>query len=79
MGWGTEAINHKKQKLSWDSILTVKDYTLKKCSWFYKFEDIFYNYLSINPPLIIKFRQPPKRDEAAIKEDNLRGYDFDPD
>ena len=59
--------------------MTVKDYILKKCPWFYKFEDIFHKHPGINPPLIIKSEQPPKRDGAAVDEDDLRSYDFDLD
>lgn len=78
-GWGTEEINHKKQELSWDCTLTVKDHILKKCPWFYEFEDIFHKHPGINPPLIIESGQPPKRDGAAVNEDDLGGYNFDLD
>lgn len=78
-GWGMEAINHKEQELSWDSTLTVKDHILKKCPWFYEFEDIFHKHPGINPSLIIESGQPPKRDGAAVDENDLGGYDFELD
>ena len=59
--------------------MTVKDYTLKKCLWFYEFENIFHKYPGINLPLIIEFGQPAKCDGGAMDKDDLRGYDFDVD
>lgn len=59
--------------------MTVKDHILKKCPWFYKFEDIFHTHSGINLPLIIEFGQSLKRDGAAVDEDNLGGYDFNLD
>ena len=50
---------------------------MKKCSWFYEFKNIFYKNPGINLPLIIKSRQPLKRDEAAVDENDLKNYDFD--
>ena len=57
----------------------VKDHILKKCPWFYKFKNIFYKHPSINSPLINESRQPPKRDGAAVDEDDQGGYDFNLD
>lgn len=78
-GWGTEEIHHKEQELSWESSLTVKDHILKKCPWFYEFEDIFHKHPGINPPLIIESGQPPRREGVTIDENDLGGYDFDLD
>lgn len=78
-GWGTEETKHKEQELGWDSTLTVKDHILKKCPWFYDFEDLFHKHPGTNPPLIIESRKPPKRNGAAVEEDDLGGYGFDLD
>ncbi len=59
--------------------MSVKDYILKKCSWFYEFKDIFHKHPNINPPLIIDSSEPLKCDEAAVDEDDLGSYDFDLD
>lgn len=57
--------------------MTVKDYILKKCSWFYKFKNIFHKHVGINLPLIIESRQPLKCDGAVIDENDLKDYDLD--
>lgn len=57
--------------------MTVKDYILKKCSWFYKFKNIFHKYAGINLLLIIESRQLLKHDGTAINKNNLKGYDLD--
>ena len=71
-----EKINHKNQKVSWDSILMLKDHILKKCSWFYEFKDIFYKHFGINLLIILESGQSPIRDRAVVDEDKLKGYDF---
>lgn len=59
-----------------DCTLIVKDHILKKCRWFYEFDDIFYKQSCINPTLIIESGQPPKLNGAAVDDNDLRGYDF---
>lgn len=55
----------------------VKDHILKKCPWFYKFEDIFHKYPTVFPPILIEFEQPAQRDGTSVKHTELRSCDFD--
>lgn len=56
---------------------TVKDHILKKCSWFYKFKDIFHKHLTIFPPILIELEQPTGRDGVSVNDSELRRFDFD--
>lgn len=54
----------------------VKDYILKKYSWFYKFEDIFYKYSIISLLLLIESKQPIHYNRANINDSELKKFDF---
>lgn len=55
----------------------IKDHILKKCSWFYKFEDIFHKYLTISSSILIDIKQPVCRDGANVNDSEMRGFDSD--
>ena len=42
--WDTEEAEHKKQEFNSAVGSTVKDHILKKCPWFYEFEEIFHKH-----------------------------------
>lgn len=54
--------------------ITVSDYILKKCPWFYEFEGVFHDHPGVNPPIAIESGQPPRRDGVAMKETDLGGF-----
>ncbi len=76
-GWGTEEVEHKQQELHSEGESTVKDHILKKCSWFYEFEDIFYKHPTISPSILIESEQPAQRDGTSVNDSELGGFDFD--
>lgn len=56
---------------------TVKDHILKKCPWFYKFEDIFHKYPTIAPLVLIESEQPLRCDRVGVNDSKLEGFDLD--
>ena len=73
-GWGTDAATHKENYLATAHGTTVNDYILKKCPWFYEFEDVYHDHPGVNPPIIIESGQPPRRDGKAVDETDLGGF-----
>lgn len=53
---------------------TVKDHVLKKCPWFYNFEDIFHKDPTISFPILIKSEKPACRNGANINDSELGGF-----
>ena len=76
-GWGTDEKEHKQQELHSEAGITVKDHILKKCPWFYEFEDIFHKHPTISPPILIESEKPARRDGTSVKDTELGGFDFD--
>ena len=76
-GWGTQEAEHKQQELNSEEESTVKDHILKKCPWFYEFEDIFHKHPTISPPILIESEQPARRDGVSVNDSELGGFDFD--
>ena len=72
-----EEAKHKQQELNSEEGRTVKDHILKKCPWFYEFEDIFHKHPIISPPLLIESEQPARRDGVSVNDSELGGFDFD--
>lgn len=76
-GWGTDEKEHKQQELHSEAGITVKDHILKKCPWFYEFEDIFHKHPTVSPPILIESDQPARPDGTNVKDTELGGFDFD--
>lgn len=53
---------------------TVKDHILKKCPWFYNFEDIFHKDPTLSFPILIKSEKPACYNGASINDSELRGF-----
>lgn len=50
---------------------------MKKCPWFYEFEDIFHKHPTVSPPILIESEQPARRDGTNVKDTELGGFYFD--
>lgn len=74
---GIDEKEYKQQKLYSKARIIVKDHILKKCLWFYKFENIFPKYPTVSPPILIESKQPAQRDGTSVKHTELGSYDFD--
>ncbi len=75
--WDSEKAKHKQQKQNSKAKSKVKDHILKKCLWFYKFENIFHKHLTISSLILINWNQPARRDGASINDSDLGEFDSD--
>lgn len=73
--WGVEAEAHKQHEMISKYGSTVEEYILKKCPWYYKFERVFHSHPGVNPPIVIEYGQPPRRNGQDVEEQGLGGFD----
>lgn len=76
-GWGTEEAENKQQELNSEAESTAKDHILKKCLWFYEFEEIFHKHPTTAPLILIESGQPARRDGFSVNDSELGGFYYD--
>ncbi len=76
-GWSTEEVKHKQLKLNLEVVRIVKDPILKKCLWFYEFEDIFHKHPTISSSILINSEESAPRDGAYFNDSELKEFDSD--
>ena len=81
-GWGTgldgvDGISHEDHKLQIGSCKTAKELILKRCAWYYEFEELFRDHPGANPHTIIESEQHTRRDGQIINDLELGRYDKD--
>ena len=81
-GWGTgidgvEGISHENRELQTGTCKTAKKLILKRCPWYYEYEELYCDHPAVNPPAIIESEQPTRRDGQAVNDFELGGYDKD--
>lgn len=79
-GWGTgfdgfDGIPHEYRELKAGSCKIAKEFILKHCVWYYKYEDLFCHHPGVNSPTLIESEQPARCDGQIVNE--LGGYDGD--
>ncbi len=78
--WGTridrvDGISHENRELQTGSCKTAKEIILKRCPWYYEYEELYCNHPAVNLPAIIESEQPTRRDGQAVNDFELGGYD----
>ena len=73
----SNSISHKSQELESGLYKTVKELILKRCVWYYKYEELFCDHPGVNPTAIIESGQPLCRGGHIIDDNELGGYDKD--
>ena len=81
-GWGTglnglDEISHEDRELQTGSSKTAKEFILKRCAWYYEYEDLFSDHPGVNPPALIESEQPIRRNGRVIDDFEIGGYDQD--
>lgn len=71
-GWGTDVEVHKEKIMKDGS--TINEHILKKCPWYYEFDDLYKDHPTVNPTLIVESGQLPRRNGQAIAETDLGGF-----
>ena len=81
-GWGTgldgvNGVAHEDREFQTGSCKTAKELILKRCTWYYEYEELFCHHSGVNPPTLIESEQPTRRGSQTINNSDLGGYDKD--
>ena len=72
---GVDEISHENRELQTGTCKTAKELILKRCPWYYEYEELYCDHPAVNPPAIIESEQPTRRDGQAVNDFELGGYD----
>lgn len=77
-GWGTgldglDGTSHEDDELETRSCKTAKEIILKRCAWYYEYEELFCDHPGVNPPALIESEQPILRDGQIVNDSELGG------
>lgn len=81
-GWGTglegsDGISHESRELESGLCKTAKELILRRCAWYYEYEELFCDHPGVNPAAIIESGQPSRREGHTVDDNELGGYDKD--
>lgn len=74
---GPDKIFYEDCKLQTGLFKTTKKFILKRCTWYYEYEDLFSDYPGINPLTFIKSKQPIYCNRQVINGFEIGKYDQD--
>lgn len=72
---GVDGISHEDRKLQIGSYETAKEVILKRCAWYYEYEQLFCDYPGVNPLSLNESDQSTRRGFQVIKDFELGRYD----
>lgn len=70
-------ISYKDCELQIVTCKTAKKLVFKHCSQYYKYKELFCDYLEVNPFTLIESQQPTRCDGSIINDIEWEGYDKD--
>lgn len=72
-----DGILYESRELKFRLCKTAKKLIFKRYTWYYKYEELFYNHLYVNPAAIIKFGQSFCYKIPTVNDNKLGVYDKD--